>query len=269
MAMREKFTTAGAQAPPLPSLLGQNVTRWRATRWRATRWRATPRWKGVGRWCRYTAWRLSLAAMPQRGRTSEKRCACGGDAVRHQPAQTGSAARWRTAPPLRGSSECAERGATARPCQLADERRLPRVRPAAGEALFGMCAADNRRDESNGRAAGQCSAEDPRRLARWAHCIDASQYTQQRWCGAALGLASEPNTGDNGVHASAGPLEGLRERMVPASLGAAEYHRVPKLFGSCRSALACPSEKPGRKARQKRQETVTAPMRCSSALRRE
>lgn len=126
MAMREKFTTAGAQAPPLPSLLGQNVTRWRATRWRATRWRATPRWKGVGRWCRYTAWRLSLAAMPQRGRTSEKRCACGGDAVRHQPAQTGSAARWRTAPPLRGSSECAERGATARPCQLADERRLPR-----------------------------------------------------------------------------------------------------------------------------------------------
>ena len=143
-----------------------NVTRWRATRWRATRWRATPRWKGVGRWCRYTAWRLSLAAMPQRGRTSEKRCACGGDAVRHQPAQTGSAARWRTAPPLRGSSDCAERGATARPCQLADERRLPRVRPAAGEALFGMCAADNRRDESNGRAAGQCSAEDPRRLAR-------------------------------------------------------------------------------------------------------
>jgi hypothetical protein len=111
-------------------------------------------------------------------------------------------------------------------------------------------------------------------LADWqgepsASCAMHDQYTQQRWCGAALGLASEPNTGDNGVHASAGPLEGLRERMVPASLGAAEYHRVPKLFGSCRSALACPSEKPGRKARQKRQETVTAPMRCSSALRRE
>jgi hypothetical protein len=31
---------------------------------------------------------------------------------------------------------------------------------------------------------------------------------------AALDLASEPNTGANGVHASAGPLEGLRERMV-------------------------------------------------------
>jgi nucleoside diphosphate kinase len=29
-----------------------------------------------------------------------------------------------------------------------------------------------------------------------------------------LGLASEPNTGNNGVHASAGPVEGLRERMV-------------------------------------------------------
>lgn len=29
-----------------------------------------------------------------------------------------------------------------------------------------------------------------------------------------LGLASEPNTGSNGVHASAGPVEGLRERMV-------------------------------------------------------
>jgi hypothetical protein len=32
----------------------------------------------------------------------------------------------------------------------------------------------------------------------------------------ALDLPSEPNTGDNGVHASAGPLEGLRERMVRA-----------------------------------------------------
>ena len=30
----------------------------------------------------------------------------------------------------------------------------------------------------------------------------------------ALGLAVEPNTGDNGVHASAGPIEGLRERMT-------------------------------------------------------
>jgi adenylate kinase family enzyme/nucleoside diphosphate kinase len=29
-----------------------------------------------------------------------------------------------------------------------------------------------------------------------------------------LGLAAEPNTGDNGVHASAGPIEGLRERMT-------------------------------------------------------
>jgi len=30
---------------------------------------------------------------------------------------------------------------------------------------------------------------------------------------AALGLASEPNTGDNGVHASASPFEGLAEKM--------------------------------------------------------
>ena len=29
----------------------------------------------------------------------------------------------------------------------------------------------------------------------------------------ALGLASEPNTGDNGVHASASPFEGLAEKM--------------------------------------------------------
>ena len=29
-----------------------------------------------------------------------------------------------------------------------------------------------------------------------------------------LGLGAEPNTGDNGVHASAGPIEGLRERMT-------------------------------------------------------
>jgi adenylate kinase family enzyme len=29
-----------------------------------------------------------------------------------------------------------------------------------------------------------------------------------------LGLPAEPNTGDNGVHASAGPIEGLRERMT-------------------------------------------------------
>ena len=28
-----------------------------------------------------------------------------------------------------------------------------------------------------------------------------------------LGLKSEPNVGDNGVHASASPLEGLAERM--------------------------------------------------------
>lgn len=60
-------------------------------------------------------------------------------------------------------------------------------------------------------------------LADWqgepsASCAMHDQYTQQRWCGAALGLASEPNTGDNGVHASAGPLEGLRERMVPRAL---------------------------------------------------
>mmetsp|Transcript_26646 Transcript_26646/g.63302 ORF Transcript_26646/g.63302 Transcript_26646/m.63302 type:complete len:298 (-) Transcript_26646:175-1068(-) len=29
-----------------------------------------------------------------------------------------------------------------------------------------------------------------------------------------LGLAQEPSTSDNGVHASAGPIEGLRERMI-------------------------------------------------------
>ena len=97
MAMREKFTTAGAQAPPLPSLLGP-------TRRAGD---AHPR-TGFGRSCRYTAWRLSLAAMPRRGRTSEKRCAvdwqrCGTWAQR---AQTGSAQRQRGS----GSGECVERG---------------------------------------------------------------------------------------------------------------------------------------------------------------
>lgn len=34
------------------------------------------------------------------------------------------------------------------------------------------------------------------------------------WEGEELNLASAPNVGDNGIHASAGPIEGLKERTV-------------------------------------------------------
>lgn len=90
--------------------------------------------------------------------------------------------------------------------------------------------------------------------------------------GAALGLASEPNTGDNGVHASAGPLEGLRERMVRIvmpwchSTSTIEYRSNSAFVAAPSPALA----RPGRKARQGpavRHRPATAPMRCGSASR--
>ena len=90
--------------------------------------------------------------------------------------------------------------------------------------------------------------------------------------GAALGLASEPNTGDNGVHASAGPLEGLRERMVRIvmpwchSTSTIEYRSTSAFVAAPSPALA----RPGRKARQGpalRHRPATAPMRCGSANR--
>ena len=111
------------------------------------------------------------------------------------------------------------RGATARPCQLADERRLlwdQRLARHCSACVLQIIGATN-------PTAAQPGSVRQKILADWqggpsASCARHDQYTQQRWCGAALGLASEPNTGDNGVHASAGPLEGLRERMVPRAL---------------------------------------------------